>query len=777
MIVAFRSAKGRSFAERKTTIHCGIVRQEIEGTMPNNWPKKPNRLIGTSVQRLDGPDKATGRARYSYDINRPGMLHAKILRCPHAHAKLTSLDTSAAEKMPGFKAVHVITEAGKELFYAGDEVAAVACDTEEHAEDAVRALGLKAVYEILPFQVDEEDALKNDLKTTSAAGGKRDNVRPGAEAVTGDPDAAFKATDAVVHEGSYGVSTICHQCLETHGLVAEWDQDGNLTVWASTQAVEGTARGLATNFSIPATKVKCITHYMGGGFGSKFGPDVQGIAAAELARKAKAPVKLMLDRAEELTAAGTRPSAFGKVKIAATKDGKITAFQVDCYGSPGSGNGATVTMQLLPYVYTDSIPNIRKKHSVIRLNTGSSRAMRAPNHPQNSVLTDCPVDDLAAKIGMDPLKMRLVNLPQNTPDAIKNAPLSFNALRNTIYNDEIKIASKLIDWDKNWHAPGKGPSKGPWKYGIGMALHTWGGAAAGGNPPPNECTVIVSADGSVTVQSSSQDLGTAYRTMMAIVVAEILGVEPRDVVMKVGESQYGRSTGSGGSTTTPSQAPAALNAAIAARKDLFTRIAKKLDADPDKLEITTGKVVDTANKKEWPWKEACAKLGMEDARGTGNWSAIMADKDPGISNVGVGGVQMAEVWVDTETGVVRCTKVVAVQDCGLIINKLACESQVAGGVVMGVNYALFEERIMDRATGRMVNPDMEFYKLGGIEDMPKIVVHMHDMPERGVIGIGEPPTISTAAAIGNAIFNAIGVRVAYAPYTPERVLEALAKKG
>jgi len=158
--------------------------------------------------------------------------------------------------------------------------------------------------------------------------------------------------------------------------------------------------------------------------------------------------------------------------------------------------------------------------------------------------------------------------------------------------------------------------------------------------------------------------------------------------------------------------------------------------------------------------------------------AISGEEDnKGVSRIGVGGCQVAEVVVDTETGVVRCTQVVAVQDCGLIINKLGCESQVAGGVIMGLNYALFEERIMDRATGRQVNPDMEFYKLGGIQDMPKIVVHMMDMPERGVIGIGEPPTISTHAAIGNAIFNAIGVRVPHTPFSPERVLAALARKG
>src|SRR5262249_9186922 len=201
----------------------------------------------------------------------------------------------------------------------------------------------------------------------------------------GNVEEAFGKADAVV-EGTYGVATICHQCLESHGLVAEWDQDGNLTAWCSTQATAGTAAGLGVALKIPATKVKCITHYMGGGFGSKFSADIQGIAAAELARKAGAPVKLMLDRAEEITAVGNRPSAYGKVKIAGTKDGVITAYQVDCYGSPGVGT--TKTVGPLPYVYR--IPNTWVKHTVVRLNAGQQRAMRAPGHPQSCVLTDCP---------------------------------------------------------------------------------------------------------------------------------------------------------------------------------------------------------------------------------------------------------------------------------------------------------------------------------------------------------------------------------------------------
>jgi xanthine dehydrogenase YagR molybdenum-binding subunit len=283
-------------------------------------------------------------------------------------------------------------------------------------------------------------------------------------------------------------------------------------------------------------------------------------------------------------------------------------------------------------------------------------------------------------------------------------------------------------------------------------------------------TVTIHADGSVLTQCSTQDLGTGERTLAAIITAEVLGLEVPDITVQIGESQYGRSGGSGGSTTSPGTAPAFLNAASAARKALLEKLAERLGAKVDDLATEPGKITDKASGKSWAWKEACARLGMDTVKGTGDWT-------PGLSNNGVGGVQIAEVLVDTETGVVRCTRVVAVQDCGLIINKLLCESQVAGGVIMAVNYALFEERIMDRHTGRQVNPNMEFYKLGGIEDMPQIIVHMHDMPARGVIGIGEPPTISTCAAIGNAIQNAIGVRVPHTPYTPERVLAALATKG
>lgn len=719
------------------------------------WPEKP-RIISTKVPRLDGPDKSTGLARYSFDINRPNMLHAMILRSSVPHAKIKSIDTSAAEKNPGFRALHNFKQAGAEVYYAGDEILAIAADTEEHCADCLRAV--KIEYEPLDFIVTETMALENRTKATvpNAMGG---NVRPSGQRNNGNVDEAFGKADAVF-EGIYSVPVQCHTCLESHGLVAEWEGT-NLTVWCSTQATFFVANGFENQFKprIPDMKCRCITHYMGGGYGSKFIPGTTGIAAAELALKAKKPVKLFLDRADEQTTAGNRPSGTAKIKIAGNKDGKIVAIQADCYGSPGGGAGAGAVdpyQNLVPYVYT-SIPNIRTKNETVRLNAGDRQALRAPGHPQACFLTESAVDDLANKLGLDPMLVRRANLPTDQQ----------NAFKKPIYENELKIAAEMCDWAKSWHPPGKGPSKGPWKHGIGLGLHTWGG----GGGPNNDVRVTIKSNGGVVVQSSTQDLGTGERTVLAIVVAEVLGLEVKDITVEIGESQFGRSGGSGGSTTCPGTSPAALIAAHKVREELFSNLAPKLSVQVEDLKIDPakpGKI--SAGDKEWSWKEACAKLGMDPVVGAGNHPGNQS-----LSSQGVGGVQVCEAWVDTETGVVRLKKFWAVQDCGLIINMQGCISQVAGGVIMGIHYAMFEDRIMDDATGRQVNPDMEFYKFAGLEDIPEIMVHMVNMPERGVIGIGEPPTISTGAAIGNAICNAIGVRVPRTPFTPDKVLAALAQ--
>ncbi len=740
------------------------------------WPAT-RRLIGTKVQRIDGPDKATGRAKYSFDINRPRMIHARMLRSPHAHATIKSIDTAAAEKTPGFRAVHIIKKAGAEVFFAGDEILAIAADTEEHADDCLRAVRID--YAVLPHHVKESTSL---LSTTNTAGGAgMNNIVGAGDTTTDNFDTAFNGA-AATHEASYGIAVISHQCLESHGLVAEWDEkQENLTVWASTQAVPATAERLRLVFNLKPGQVKCITNYMGGGFGSKFGPDIQGEAAAYLARTARAPVKLMLDRAEEVTVGGIRPSAYGTVKVGGTKDGRVQAFEIDCHGTGGVSRGQTVNFGVLPYIYGPAIPNIKRRHRVVRTNIQTARAMRAPGHPQNCILTEQALDDLAARLNVNPITLRLANLPPNDAADAKANPRTYLGMRATIYRREIEIIRKLCNWDQAWHPPGQGNS--PIKTGMGIALHTWGGGGNGQNPT----RVTINTNGTVVAQSASQDLGTAQRTVTAIIVAEILGLQPGDITVVLGDSSFGPSTGSGGSTTCPGTSPAILKAAETARDAFLTALAGRLNTQVNQLAIEPGVIINRANNNQRiPFRQACGMLGVQSVQGNGDWPTPMERQKSAplreewqtrLTNQGVGGVQIAEVKVDTETGVVRCSRFWAVQDCGMIINKLACESQVAGGVIMGINYALYEECIYDQQTGRQVNADMEFYKLAGIQDMPRIHVHMMDMPERGVIGIGEPPTIGTAAAVGNAIFNAIGVRVPNAPYTPERVLAALARRG
>ncbi len=700
------------------------------------WPET-RQIIGTRVERIDGALKVRGKAKYSYDRNLPGLLHAKILRSPHAHARIVSIDTGPAEMMAGVKAVHVIKGPGSELLYAGDEIVAVAAETEETARDAARAILVK--YQVLPHIASEEQGLKQGGEAVKAP-----NMSQG-----GDVDQALKDAANTV-EGFYGAPVITHVCLETHGLVAHWTADDDLVVYASTQAVGATADGLRGHFKdVPNVKVTCNTPYMGGGFGSKFGPDVQGIVAAELARKSKRPVKLMLERDEEHSAGGNRPSAYAKVKAGVDEQGQLTAFDAETWGTGGSSRGANFP---LPYVYAPK--NFRRKHSDVMINAGDARAMRAPGHPQGALIMEQVMDDLADKIGMDPVNFRLQNLPTTNR--------TFQTLK-PIYTRELVLGAERIGWFSRRHPRGD-KTPGPVRRGMGCALGTWGGGAGG-----SQATCKITADGRVEVSCGTQDLGTGTTTLVPMVAAEILGLEVKDITGRIGSSAYPPSGGSGGSTTVGGVSLSVAMSSTKALAKLFAKAAPALGVAAEALEAEGGRIyVKAAPSKGLAWTQACALLGQETI-------SESADKDEGkgMSDQGVGGAQFAEVSVDIETGDVRLTKIVAVADCGLVMNRLLCESQVYGGVVGGINYALFEDRRLDRVTGLPVNPDMEWYKLAKTSDLGDIEVHLLDYPERGVIGIGEPPTIPTAAAIANAVSNAIGVRVGTIPLTPSKVLAAL----
>jgi xanthine dehydrogenase YagR molybdenum-binding subunit len=698
-----------------------------------SWPEKPV-LLGTPVKRLDGPDKVTGRARYTYDINRPGMIHARMVRSPFPHAKITSIDLSAAEKAPGVKAVLAWKEAGAELFYQGDPVAAVAADTEERARDAARLIRVR--YESLPHVATESQAMAAGAPQWSSA---QANTRAGAKQETGDLDAGFKQAAHVV-EATYSTHVIGHVCLETHGAVCEWEGE-KLTAWVSTQGVHQCAQGFAQALGIPQTNVRVITQYMGGGFGSKFAPDAQGIICAKLAKIAKLPVKLMLDRKEEHLDTGNRPSAFARIRAGVNSDGMLTAFDAQSWGTGGAGQGANFP---LPYLY--QFPNRRRVHTDVYINAGTQRAMRAPGHPQGCYLTEILMDELADRVKMDPVEFRIKNAPKIAP--------------NAMWIEYFQRGAKQFGWDKR-HPTGDA-TPGPIKTGMGVSAHLWGGGGRG-----TKAHIDIMSDGSVVVKCGTQDLGTGTRTIVALVAAETLGLPIDAIKPEIGDTQYPFSGGSGGSTTAASVSPAIRVTSLKALDVLFAKVAPALKTEPANLVAEGGRIhVKGDTAKGLTWKDACKQLGTEPISVDDEWRE-------GLSSSGTSGVQFSEVQVDIETGIVKVKRILAMQDCGLVVDKLTAESQVHGGIIAAINFALFEDRILDRVTGQMVNPNMEWYLLAGMSDVPQIDVVLNNMPERGVIGIGEPPTVSTASAIANAVRNATGATIRSLPLHPHKVLAAL----
>jgi xanthine dehydrogenase YagR molybdenum-binding subunit len=780
------------------------------------WPAADQRtLIGKRISRVDGPDKVSGRAKYTYDVHRQGMLYGKVVRSPHAHAKVVSVDTSAAEKMPGVKGVYIIQDKGSEIHWAGDDVVVVAALDEPTAADAARVI--KVEYEPLPHFVDDFTQPQNVAESTGpltqrdigqmlnddapddqviAAIQKRglafpmspellkrlkDNevsdevikamqaapvkepqpndspYKKETEQVKGDPDAAFKEAE-VVSEGVYGCPVITHCCLESHGSIAEWTDNDHLFSHISTQNVSGLAGQYAQALKIPEANVHVHQDHIGGGFGSKFGIDRWGAYTAQVSKKAGGkPVRVMLERDAELEVAGCRPSAFAKVKVGAKKDGTLTAWQSDSWGTGGPGGGGAPPM---PYVV--NIPNQRKQHTAVATNIGPARAWRAPNHPQGCLITMSAIEDCAAELGMDPLQLMLKNIALT-------APSEDTYHRADTYRDELMIAADLIGWKQNWHP--RGQDSGVTKRGLGLAIHTWGGRGHNSN-----CALSIHSDGSVNIKIGSQDLGTGTRTAILIVAGETLGLPINKIQLNIGDNQYPADGGSGGSTTIGGVSSSTRRAAIDARDQLFAKVATALNAKPEDLEAVGGTIrVKSAPSRSMSWKDACARLDTQPIQALG--------KNPGPGDLissGVGGAVMADVSVDTETGIVKMNKMVCVQDCGLIISLKTAESQVYGAMIMGIATTLYEEKIMDNNLGAMLNPNMDFYRLAGIGDVGELVVHMmtgKGYDERGPIGLGEPPTVGPMAAIGNAVANAIGVRIPFLPITPDRVVNALNPKG
>jgi xanthine dehydrogenase YagR molybdenum-binding subunit len=751
---------------------------------PPPWP--PNAelsVVGRPTPRLDGPAKVTGAARFTTDVRLRGMLHARRIVSSVPHGRILAVDTSRADKVPGVKAIHLLDRPAGEpveregagagsrwpvLRYVGQPIGAVAATTPEAAEEAARLVEVKV--EALPFTVDMDQALAPgaplvypgavDQRGSAGGGGaaaglpQEGNRRGPARSERGDVARGFAEAEVVVEE-TFETQVQTHSALETHGLVAQWTE-GGLVVWASTQGTAGVRDDLAEVFGLPREKVRVVTEFMGGGFGAKFGAGSTGILAAHLARKTGRPVRLVLDRREEHTSAGNRPATRQTLRIGARRDGTLTAVSLESIGTAGVGTGAGVGF-VAERMY--ACPSFQGAQSDVFVHAGPGTAFRAPGVPQGIFALEQVVDELAHRLGMDPLALR---------DVIDTREESAAPARRV----ERRIGAERIGWTRR-HAPGADP--GPVKRGLGFAQSLWPRIV---NLASN-AEVAIASSGAVEVRSGVQDIGTGTRTALAQVVAEELGLRAEQVTVRIGDTTFPDGPASGGSNVTGSLTPAARTAAHRAGEELRARLARKLGVAPESLSFRGGKVVRRGGGGI-PFAEAAALAGRR-----GIVARAGRTEDYGYPGKGwrgaMGGVQFAEVAVDVETGLVRVERIVAVHDCGRPVNPLAVRSQIEGGIQHGLSWALLEDRVLDRATGRMVNPNFDQYRIAGARETPRIEIHLLE-EYRGrsatdASGIGEPANIATAAAVANAFHNATGVRMRELPMSPRRVLAALERAG
>jgi xanthine dehydrogenase YagR molybdenum-binding subunit len=708
-----------------------MIVQWVDDTGGPTWgPNDKHRILNTKIPRSDGPAKVTGTAKYTFDISVPGMLHGRFLGSPHAHAKIKSMDTSVAEKIIGVK---VVLKIPGEIRYEGQPIAAVAAITPEIAEDAIRAI--VADYDVLPHVVTLDDALKPDAPKLFSADKPK---------TKGDPakvEAAFANCDVVL-ESEYRTHIWHHCCLESHGVVVDYNGGDNATVYASTQGTFTIPKEAAQELDVDAENLTAIVHHMGGGFGSKFGPGVTGLWGFRLSKATKSPVKMMLTRRDEFLTSGNGPGSLQKFKAGVNKDGKLVALRSEQHAMAGIGKSSLAAQ---PYQYKPGIAYTEQVN--IYTNEDASCAMRAPGHPQASFAIESLMDELAEKIGMDPVEFRK-----------KNIGTGENAVA---WSRQLDKGTETIGWSNRKMQAGA--DSGALKRGFGCGIGAWGG----GGKAACVVDIKILQDGSVIVANGSQDLGTGTRTYMRAITAEELGLEYADVKEKIGESTLGNGVASGGSTTSASLAPAVKDAAYNARIEMAKRVAPLLGANPNDIVFSDGKV--SGNGKSLDWKQACATLPAAGLAARGEWK-------PGLSGVGAHGASFAEVEVDTETGHVRVVKMCHVQDGGLILNRLAAESQINGGMIQSIGGALYEARYMDSDLGVMLNPAFNDYKLMGSLEIPELIPVIDDGDTRqAVIGIAEPAIIPGVGAVANAVYNACGVRIHELPITPDKILDGLAK--
>ena len=727
------------------------------------------KIVGKRLPKVDAWERVSGKAKYASDINLPGMLHAKILRSPHPHAKVANIDVERAKALPGVKAIltfkdmpsfrchkdmPILTDIAR---FEGDDIAVVAARDEETAQEAIALI--KVDYTALPFVLDPEEAMKPGAPKIHPQG----NIIDGKPLLLnrGDIEKGFKEAD-IVYENNYRTSLLQHVTAEPRVCVAHWE-GGKLTLWDSTQYTFAVQSGLAKALKIPMSKVRVICEFMGGGFGDKSNAERYNVLAALLSRKTGLPVKIEFDREENFLSTHHRYPTVWNLKYGVKKDGTLTAIYARVIADMGGYAhfaGASGNLETMKSVYR--CPNMKAEGYSVYTNKPEGGFMRCVGHPQAQFPQEVHMDAIAEKLGMDPVDFRLKNYARlEDGDQDKKLPFTSNGMEECITK-----GAEAFGWRERWQKPSSSP--GPVKKGLGMAVHA---CRHGAMTEPSSGIVRVNADGTVNVLTGTADLGGGQKGTMAMIAAEELGVPLEAVSVTSADTEV--TTDTGGSTGSRQTMTGGLGiklAAADAKRQILSIAARELKTDKDKLEIRDGGIYPLGSDKGISLEAALKKAP----------ASIIGR---GIGRLPQGVVfhtfaaHFVEVEVDTRCGEVKVIKLVAAHDVGRAINLQAVENQIEGGVIQGMGFGLVEDQILDGKSGVCLNPNLVDYKLFTIKDVPEIqsivVESIDPYGPFGAKGVGEPPYSVPAPAIANAVYNAIGVRFNRIPINPRLVLDGL----
>ena len=757
------------------------------------------KVVGTRPVRHDGADKVTGLARYSADLNLPGMLHGKVLRSPHAHARIKSIDTGKAAAMPGVRAVvtgaDIVEPAGRasdlaegamvnfkflsnnvmaqdKALYKGHAVAAVAAVNPHVAEEALALIDVD--YEALPPVMHARDAMADRatlvherlaaLNTAATrAGGVLDdddasagtNIANHFEFRMGDLDAGFAAADRIVTR-RVSTSAVHQGYIEPHSGTALWHDDGSLTVWSSSQGHFTVRDHTARLVGVPVSRVKAVPMEIGGGFGAKLAVYMEPIAAL-LARKAHAPVKVAMSRTEVFEATGPTSGTEISCRIGATNDGKITAAEVRLVFEAGAFPGSPVPGAANCVLAAYDIANTYIEGYDIVVNRPKTAAYRAPGSPAAAYCVEVALDELAGKLGIDPIDFRLMN------SAKEGTRRPTGPLTPKVGYIETLEATKA---HPHYAAALEHTGSDGKRYGRGVAAGFWGN-----NTGPAAAVALVNPDGTVTLTEGSPDIG-GTRASVSQQLAEVLGIPVADVRPQIGDTDsIGFTSNTGGSSVTFKTGFAAYTAAQDVKQQMMARAARIWEVEPEDVLYEDGVLKHRADDQlQMTFRQLAARQVP-----TGGPIVGRGGVNPGGAGPCIG-VHIVDVAVDEDTGKVDIVRYTAVQDAGKAIHPSYVEGQIQGGAVQGIGWALNEEYYINDA-GHMVNSSFLDYRMPTSLDLPMIdtcIVEV-DNPNHpyGVRGVGEVPIVPPMAAIANAINDAVGVRMTVLPMNPGNVLEAL----